>query len=851
MLRTTLKAMLARKRRLAMIAVAVSLGVAFLAGTLVLNATINATFDRLFASVYAGTDAVVRQKAAFEGPQNTGQQRGRVDASLVDAVRSVEGVKQAEGIIFGFARLVDKSGAAMGNPANGAPTLGVSWPATPDLNPFVLVDGRAPLASDEIVIDKKSATDAGYVVGDTATVLVKGPPQHLEIVGIAKFGDADSAGGATSVLFTPHAAQLWVAEPGKFDSIGVVAEPGVSQQAVTDRIAQTLPPGTEALTGHQVITETQSDVRKAMSFFTTFMLVFAAVALLVAAFVIFNTFSITVAQRTRESALLRALGASRHQLLFSVVTEALVIGLLASVVGLFGGVGVAALLKAMLAGLGFEMPAGGVVFTLDTALIALATGVSVTVIAAVSPARRAAKVPPITAMRSVVVEDVGYGSKARIAAGIALLAVGVGTLFLGLFGDVGNTLSLVGLGALFTFFGVAALGRTLAVPLSRVLGWPLSKVRGVTGELARENAVRNPKRTAASASALMIGVALVAFITILAASTTASIDATVDRAFTGDFAIDPGTGLSGGIDPGLTAGLKSLPEVKAVTGLRMGSAKVDGSVEFLAAVDPASGFELFDPEPIQGQKADLEAVDSIAVYKAVATRKGLKLGDTIPMEFAETGNKQFRVAMIYGENRPAGDYFLGMPAYTANFPNRLDMQVFVKKAPDATTEEALTAIKSVAKQYPGATVLDQQGYKDAQAAPVNQLLALVYALLGLAILIALLGIGNTLALSIFERTHELGLLRAVGMTRSQLRSTIRWESVIIAMQGTVLGLAIGWFFGWSLVRALSDEGIDQFSAPIVSLVIVVLLGWAAGVVAAVLPGRRAAKLDVLKAVVTE
>jgi putative ABC transport system permease protein len=283
----------------------------------------------------------------------------------------------------------------------------------------------------------------------------------------------------------------------------------------------------------------------------------------------------------------------------------------------------------------------------------------------------------------------------------------------------------------------------------------------------------------------------------------------------------------------------------------MGIAKVNGSVEMLAAVDPITAFELFDPKIIEGSKSDLNDVDTIAIFKDVARDKNLKLGDKVPAVFKDAGEKQLTVAMIYGEDRPAGDYVLGMPTYEANFANRYDMQLFVKKAANVSTADAMAAVKAVVSDYPGVTVLDQQGYKDAQAAPINQMLALVYALLALAIVIALLGIGNTLALSIFERTRELGLLRAVGMTRSQLRSTIRWESVIIAMQGTVLGLLIGLFFGWSLVRALSDEGIDQFSAPIRSLTIVVVLAWLAGVVAAILPGRRAAKLDVLKAVVTE
>jgi putative ABC transport system permease protein len=850
MLRTTLKGILANKIRLAMTALAVTLGVAFLTGTLVLNDTMRNTFDKLFSSVYAGTDAVVRQKAVFEGAQNTGKQRGRIDAAVLDTVSRVDGVAYAEGSTFGYTRIIGKDGEPLGNPANGPPTFGTNWSDSKELNAFVLVEGRAPRADDEVVIDKQSAIDGHLAVGDTFTVLVQGPPQQVRLVGVGKYGDADSPGGATAVLFTPAAAQRFVGETGKFDAISVVAADGVSQTDVSARIATVLPNGAEVLTGAQMTKETQSEIRDVLSFFTTFMLVFAIVALLVGAFMIFNTFSITVAQRTRESALLRALGASKRQVLSSVLLEALAVGLLASLVGLVGGVAVAAGLKAMLSALGFPIPEGDVVFTSGTAIAALIAGVSITAVAALSPARKAGKVPPIAAMQSVFVGSTGYGSKQRVMVGCGLLVVGIASLFAGLFGEVDNAFAFVGLGALVVFFSVSVLGRTIALPLSRVIGWPLPRLRGLTGQLARENAMRNPKRTAASASALMIGVGLVAFITILAASTTASIDATIDRSFTGDFFVDSGAGLSGGLDPGLTKQLNALPEVKAATGLRVGSARINGEVQFLVAVDPSTAFELFDVKVQQGSTSDLGA-DSIAIYKDVARDKHLQVGDTVPAEFKDSGVKQLRVGLIYGENRPAGDYFLGLAAYEANFSNRFDMQIFVKKAPGVDTPTALAAVKAAAKPYPGAKVLDQTGYKAEQAKPINQMLALVYALLALAIVIALLGIGNTLALSIFERTRELGLLRAVGMTRSQLRSSIRWESVIIALQGTALGLVIGLFFGWALVQALGDQGIDQFAVPVTSLAVVVVLAALAGVGAAILPSRRAAKLDVLKAIVTE
>ncbi|HET9076995.1 MAG TPA: FtsX-like permease family protein [Acidimicrobiales bacterium] len=850
MLRIALKSLWARKIRLFTTALAVVLGVAFMAGTLVLTDTVTRTFDSLFATVYKGTDAVVRGQSEFNGPQNTGAQRPRIDASLLSVVERVPGVAAAEGGVLGYTRLVGKDGRALGNPTTGAPTLGGSWSTVPRLNAFTLVAGQAPSSADQIAIDRKSARDGRLAVGDYATVLTQAPPRRMRISGIVRFGSADSPGGASVVLFPLPVAQQLVAEPGKYDSISVVAAGGVSQAELASRISRVLPPGTEAVTGAQVIRETQNDTRKALSFFTTFMLVFAIVALVVGAFIIFNTFSITVAQRTRENALFRALGASRRQVLGAVLFEALAVGAVASVIGLAAGVAVAAGLKGLLAAAGYPIPAGGVTFLARTVIVCLLAGIGVTVLAAYSPARKAGKVPPVAAMRDTFAGSTGYGSKERVVVGSLVTAGGVASLFVGLFAHPANALQIVGLGALLVFFGVSVLGRTVSLPLSRAIGYPLPRLRGVTGTIARRNAMRNPKRTAASASALMIGVGLVSFITIFASSTKASINATIDRAFTGDFVVDSGSGQMGGLDPSLAAQLNRLPQVEAATGIRLGVAKIDGSVQSIVGVDPTTAFQLFDVKPVQGRTSDL-GVASIAVYENVARDKHLRIGSVVPAVFKDSGATQLRVALIYGENRPAGNYFLGTAAYSANFANDYDTQVFVKKAPGTSSSAALAAISRVVDRYPGAKVLDQSGYKSQMAKPVDQLLSLVYVLLALAVVIALLGIANTLALSIFERTRELGLLRAVGMTRSQLRSTIRWESVIVALQGTALGLVVGVFFGWALVRAMSNQGIDQLSFPVASLVAIVVLAGLAGVLAAALPSRRAARLDVLKAVVSD
>jgi putative ABC transport system permease protein len=764
----------------------------------------------------------------------------------------VKGVSRAEGSVYGYARLLGKNGDPLGKPEFGFPSVGTNWIDSKELNPFRMYQGTAPRGDDEIVIDRKTALDGKLAVGDVTTVLVQAGPQRVRISGIAKFGTVDSPGGATFVMFADSAAQRLVAEPGQLTGIAVLGDGSVSRTDLAGRVRAVLPSNAEALTSAQITKQNQSLLRKGFSFFNTFMLIFAVVALLVGGFMIFNTFSITVAQRTRENGLLRALGATQRQVRATVLIEAAVVGVLASLLGLVGGVLVAGGLKAMLAGFGFDVPTGPVVFAFRTVVWSLVAGVGITFISAVSPARKAAKVSPMAAMRTDIAGSTGYGSKERVFVGLGFLALGVVTLMVGLFGSTGNTIAVVGIGMLIVFFAVSVLGRTVSLPLSKALGVPILRMRGAAGTLARENATRNPKRTAASASALMIGVGLVGFITILASSTKVSISRAIDRAVTGDVVVTGGGGFQGGVDPGLAKRLNGLPEVGSATGLRVNFASVEGKPQTITAVDRQTGAKVIDVKPLHGSITDLGS-GAIGIYKDVATDKHLKVGDSVHVLFRDSGEQALRVALIYGEKQAVSEssYLLGIEAYDANYADHFDSTVFVKAAPGVKPAAALAAVKNVATAYPGAKALDQTGFKREQTRGVNTILGLVYAMLALAIVIALLGIGNTLALAIFERTRELGVLRAVGMTRPQLRSAIRWESVIIALQGTVLGLAIAVFFGWSLVRALADQGVDTFALPVGSLAVVVVLAALAGVLAAVAPSRRASRLNVLAAITSE
>ena len=835
MLRFTIKQLAAKKLRLLTTATAVLLGVAFLAGTLVLTDTIGRTLDNVLADANAGTDAYVRGPSELD--LGFGEARPRIDAALVDQVRQADGTSEVAARITGFAQLVDKSGTPVGDPEI-APLFGLNWVTVGELNPYRIASGHAPANDDEIVIDKHSADVAGYRTGDRATVLSKGAPREFTISGIAKFGTADSPGGASAVLFTDNVAQQLLGEPGKVDGIAVTAASGTSQTQLVAAIDKVVGSDVQVITGAALTAEDQKAVADSFKFFNVFMLIFAFVAVFVGAFIINNTFSITVAQRTREMAMLRAIGANRRQVLRSVLTEAFAVAVVASAAGLAIGIGVASGLKALLSSFGFDVPDGPTVVSGRTIVVSLAVGILVTLASAFLPARRASRVAPIAALRETALDNAA-GSKRRAAVGLVVTTLGVAALLAGL---GGAAVSLVGLGAFLVFIGVSVLGPVLARPVTRVLGSPLPRMRGMSGALARQNAMRNPKRTARTAASLMIGVGLVGFITIFAASTKTSISSSLGRDYLGTHIVESGAyDSTAGVSPDLAASLRGRQGIEAVSASRVTRAEVDGMgrAEFYA-FEPQTIGQITDLGTVQGDLNALGA-DGLAVFVDEATEKGWHVGDTVNVTFV-TGIKPFVVRAIFDNSEQwLGKEFVGLEAFEANLPNQLDYRIYVS-ASDAN------ALNEAAAAYPSVEVLDKQGFIDAINADIDKMLGLIYAMLALAIVIALLGIANTLALSIFERTRELGLLRAVGMAKAQVRATVRWEAVLIALFGTSLGLGVGTFFGWAMVRALSAQGITELSIPTGSLIVVTVIAAAAGVGAAIMPARRAAKLNVLKAI---
>ena len=852
MWRVTLKGVLAHRLRYALTALSVLLGVSFIAGTYVLSDTINGTFDHLYSQIYQGTAAVVRATQPFNPGVNFANQRERIDASLATTVATVPGVRAVSLDIEGYAQLVGKDGKVIGRTSNGAPTLGMAWSDVAALNPLRVVPGGQPPASDDqVVIDKHSADVGRFKVGDKVRVLTQAGPAMYTISGIATWAGADSPLGASITAFMPMVAEQVLGQQGKVSQLMVAAAPGVSQDALVARIAAAIhQPGIEVISGQAITSEDQQALHQSLSIISVFLLAFGYVALFVGAFVIFNTFSIIVAQRLRELALLRAVGASRGQVTATVLGESLIIGLIASAAGVAAGVGLAAGLMKGLSAIGMDLPATGLVLTTRTVVIGLVVGTLITVMSAIWPARRAARIAPVAAL-----QDVATGPRQlpvrRAVRGAVLLAVGVAVMFTGLFGHISNRMLLVGLGAVALFIGVAVLGPFAAGPVCRVLGAPLAS-SGTAGKLGQRSAMRNPSRASATAAALMVGVSLVSLSTVLASSVKASAHATIDSAMRADFVVSSGAiaGGASGFSPQLARSLSALPQVSDVAAIRGGTVKLYGSVMPVVAADPAKAAALFNIGVTQGSLAAMTAT-GIAVSTQAASDHNLHLGSAVTLAYPTTGTKAYTVQAIYKVRDLGGDYVLPLAAAQANFPTALDIELFVKLAPGVTTTAATPAISQVLAAYPTAKLMDQAQYKAQTDQQVNQSLNLLYGLLALSVVIALIGIANTLALSIYERTRELGLLRAVGATRHQLRSMVRAEALVISTFGALEGLILGTLLGWAIVVSMGPQGVSHLVFPVSQLLIVTALAAIAGLLAAISPSRRAARLNILQAVTTE
>ncbi|MGW5654329.1 ABC transporter permease [Streptomyces humi] len=848
--RLTLSSLRAHRRRFAGTFLAVFLGVAFLAGTMVMGDTLRASFGSMFGEAAAGTDAVVRGADAITTPGEAQGVRQPVRTSLVRTVRRVPGVAAAVPDIRGAGQLVGADGEPIGG--KGPPTLAGNWITDPELNSYRLAEGRAPVRSGEVVVNRGTARRGGLKIGDT-TVLRTPDPVRVTVVGLATFGGEDGMAQVTFTGMTRADAERYLtAKPGEAAGILVRAAPGVGQRELVRRLTPVLPRGVEAITGQESAQENTDMVSgQFLTVFTTFLLVFSGVALLVATFSIHNTFGIVVTQRTRENALLRALGASRRQVTTATLAEAGAVALTASAAGLAGGAGIAAGLQVLFPAIGFPFPGGGLVVGTLSMTLPFAVGVVVCLGSALLPAVHAGRTAPLAALRETAVDSSGASGR-RAVAGAGLGALAVALALTGVLGTA--SVWTAGLGALLALVAFVVLGPVAATTAVRFLGGPLDRLRGVTGALARRNALRNPRRTAATASALMIGVAVVSLFTVFGASLKATMDQTVSRSFAGDLAVsNPSFGAGGsGLSPRLAPAVQRLPEVDTAVGLGRGVAEDDGRGRALTVTDPAALARTFDLGTVQGSLTGLGA-DGIAVTRTEADRQHLRPGDTARLTFTDGRRQDFTVRAVYGRSELAGDYVITRAAWAAHAIQDSDTLVAVTLKPGVGTTAGRAAVAAVAARYGDPQVQTRDEYARSSAGGIDMMLTLVYALLALAVLIALLGIANTLTLAVHERTRELGLLRAVGQTRAQLRAMVRWESVLVAAFGTAGGIGLGAFLGWVLVRA-SDGASDTafaFAVPPVRLAVVALVGLAAGALAALRPARRAARLDVLRAVAVE
>jgi putative ABC transport system permease protein len=848
--RLSMSSLRAHKRRFAGTFLAVFLGVSFLAGTLVMGDTLRADFDTMFGDATSGTDAVVRSADAITTPGESQGVRQPVSTSLVKTLGQVPGVAAAAPSIQGAGQLVGANGEAIGG--KGPPTLAGNWITDPKLNPYRLAEGRTPTAAGEVVVNRGAADKGHLKIGDTTTLRTPDPVK-VTIVGLATFGGEDGMAQVTFTGMTQADAEKYLtAKPGEASGISVRAGPGISQRQLVDRLTPLLPKGVEAITGQQSAQENTDMISSQfLTIFTTFLLVFSGIALLVATFSIHNTFAIVIAQRTRENALLRALGASRRQVTAATVTEASAVAVTASAAGLVGGIGIAAGLRRLFPAIGFPFPDGDLVIRTLSLVLPLLVGVIVCLGSALMPAVRAGRTAPLAALRETAVDQSG-ASRARALTGMTLATLALTVTLTGVL--VSPSLILAALGAVLALIAFVVLGPVASSTAIRVLGGPLDRLRGITGGLARRNALRNPRRTAATASALMIGVAVVSLFTVFGASLKATMDRTVSRSFAGDVAVStPSFGAGGsGLSPRLAGAIARLPEVDTAVGLGRGVAEVDGKGRALTVTDPTALARTFDLGTVHGSLGTL-GTDGIAITRTEADRQHLNTGSRAQLTFTDGKKKTFTVRAVYGQSELAGDYVITRAAWAPHRTQDSDTLVAVSFKDGVSTATGKAAVEKIATRYGNPQVQTRHEYAQSSAGGIDMMLTLVYALLALAVLIALLGIANTLTLAIHERTRELGLLRAVGQTRPQLRAMIRWESILLAAFGTVGGLTLGAFLGWVLVKA-SDGASDStfaFAIPPLQLLLVALVGLTAGALAGFRPARRAAQLDLLRAIASE